>query len=141
MRKVALFAIILYIVVCAPFLLSGCGSYHGYGAESEGSLIPQEDEFWTNNGYEFQTILHREENSNLRIILQHPVFPLPEPEILISQLGVLDDSNVVIKSAKLEHFTESGVLIEPESIETSENFHIVKYDRETVVGDLSLIHI
>jgi len=77
-------------------MLSSCGFYHDYGLKigSSKSVLHQDNEFYITDDYEFVSVLYRSEDGLLTITLQHPLHPVPEPEVFISQLAFqLDDSS------------------------------------------------
>ena len=111
-------------------MLSSCGFYHDYGLKigSSKSVLHQDNEFYITDDYEFVSVLYRSEDGLLTITLQHPLHPVPEPEVFISQLAFqLDDSSKVLEvgSIQLTHSTPSGDAILPlEVIDKLQNGNI-----------------
>ena len=129
----------LTIITC---LISGCGHHYGFGIRSDSASLKykQADKSNVYRGNEFESILFRADENSFRIILQHPIYPLATPDVLISQVGVMSEGNrpVDFKFTKIEigHFDEADKLVTPSETMTipasgDMDFYVVKYDRNT----------
>ncbi len=130
------------LLVFAAAILSGCGSYYHYGLARDTSkvTIKQKDAFFITGDYEFKSILFTSNDGNLTISVQHPLHPIPEPNIFISQiefsLNEQSSTSYQVQNVQFLHKTDNGNLISPfENGEFSQkelkqtSFHILKYNR------------
>ena len=135
--KIKFIALGLAITSC---LISGCGHHYGFGIRSDSPSLKykQTDKSNVYRGYEFETVLYRPDDNSFRIILQHPIYPLATPDVLISQVGVKSEGNQPIdfkfEEIEIGHFDSSGELIAPSETMTipasgEMDFYVVKYDR------------
>lgn len=130
------------LLAIAGLLTGGCGHYYGFGIKSDCPSLKfkQTDKSNICGEYEFESVLFQSEDNALKIILQHPNYPLPEPDILISQVGVQftgnEPTDFKFEKVEIGHFDQSGQLISPSettSIPASGPmmFYVVKYDRKS----------
>jgi len=121
--------------------MSGCGHYYGFGIRSDSSALKfkQTDKYETYRKYEFQSVLFEDNDRSFKIILQHPIYPLATPDVLISQVGIISENKnpADFKFTKIEigHFDQSGKLITPSKTmafhsSARKDFHVVKYKRD-----------
>lgn len=123
-------------------LVSSCGHYYGFGIRSDSPSLKFKQTEKSNicGKYEFETVLFRADDNSFQIILQHPIYPLATPDILISQVGIISEGSTPadFRFIKIEihHFDESGKTISPSETITipasgKMDFHVVKYERDT----------
>jgi len=130
-KAINLVCIFIFLV-----FFTSCGRY-GYAVNSASNAVQfkQTEDFWKNDGFEFQTILYKSEREQFKIILQHPIYPMREPELLRSQLGIisLDEkpSNARIKVARIVHQDSLKNLVKSRVILNNSEFYAVEYDRKT----------
>lgn len=126
----------------ASCLMSGCGHHYGFGIRSNNPAIKfkQTETHNIYRKYEFESVLFRADDHSFKIILQHPIYPLATPDVLISQVGIISENNKQIDfkftEIEISHFDESGKLITPSETMTipasgEMNFYVVKYKRDT----------
>ena len=136
-------------IAIALVSISGCGDYYHYGLESGQSTttLKQTDSFFITNNFEFKSIIYRSADGNLTIKIQHPLHPIHEPELFISQvefdLNDASKSSFSVESIDFRHETLEGFKVTPihkETINMKEleepAFSVLKYSRDSLTPEL-----
>jgi hypothetical protein len=114
---------ILWFLLALAVVITGC-DYRHYGVrrDAESLTFPQTDPYYITGKYEFQSVLFKSPDDTLIVHLQHPIHPIPTPDIFISQIGFeLADPEpqiLVVHEATLEHFDATGAKVRPDTTQT-----------------------
>jgi hypothetical protein len=138
---------ILILSLLSVLIFTGCGYHYGYGVRNDDPSIKfqQNKEHEIAGNFQFESVLFRPVDESFEVIIQHPIYPIPEPDILISQVGVRNLTEEPIdfefKDVIIRHKNSEDRIINPIKKETITHngiatYYVVKYDRKKMPKEL-----